>query len=106
MALRGLLQDLEDLEALTLEAENLRERPFEEKARAFLEDAQSTTQQVTKLYYSAGCLVCSDRVESGRQSDFENPNMRQLEEPRLLKRPQRDASEDKFAEKLGFRPDT
>eukprot|EP00966_Prymnesium_polylepis_P130340 3014591-Prymnesium_polylepis.1 len=98
-----LLNDLEGLESLALQAEGLKERPFEERARTFLNDARISAQQMTKLYYAAGCVVRSDPVKSGAQTDFENSNMRLLEEPRLLHQPA--DRDDKVADRLGFRPD-
>eukprot|EP00966_Prymnesium_polylepis_P067198 1560102-Prymnesium_polylepis.1 len=58
---------------------------------------------MSRLYYAAGCMVCPESVSAGTQTDFANPNMRLLEQPNLLRRPE--SRDEKVAAKLGFRSD-
>ena len=70
---------------------------------AAIADIRDTSQQLTKLYMSEGCMVCPDPIQSSSQNEFENPNYRKLKEfePRLLRRP--DERNEVVARQLGFR---
>ena len=77
--------------------------------RKCAEEARRDVQEITKLYYAAGCMVCSQDVRSVIASDatWSNPNLAVLDqfEPRLNRRPERTAQEEKAALRMGFRPD-
>ena len=74
-----------------------------------VEEVRAPTVEMTKLYFAAGCMVCSEPVQSVIASDatWENPSLAVLDkfEPRLLQRPERTSEEEEYARKLGFRPD-
>jgi len=80
-----------------------------EDLRKCAEEARRDVQEITKLYYAAGCMVCSQDVRSVIASDatWSNPNLAVLDqfEPRLNRRPERTAQEEKAALRMGFRPD-
>jgi len=65
--------------------------------------------EITRLYYAAGCMVCSEPVKSVIASDatWSNPNLAVLDkfQPRVNRRPERTPEEEKLALRLGFRPD-
>ena len=77
--------------------------------RKCAEAAKRNVAKITKLYYAAGCMVCSEPVRSVIASDatWSNPNLAVLDqfEPRLNRRPERTAQEEKAALRMGFRPD-
>ena len=74
-----------------------------------VEEARGRTEAMTKLYFAAGCMVCTEPVRSVIASDatWENPGLAVIDqfETRLNQRPERTAEEEKYAKRLGFRPD-
>ena len=74
-----------------------------------VEEARGRTEAMTKLYFAAGCMVCTEPVKSVIASDatWENPGLAVIDqfETRLNQRPERTAEEEKYARRLGFRPD-
>ena len=80
-----------------------------DRLRKCTEEARLHAVEITKLYYAAGCMVCSEPVRSVIASDatWSNPNLARLDEfePRLNRRPERTVAEEKSALAMGFRPD-
>jgi hypothetical protein len=102
--LSGFLSQVRTLDRACLERDANVDR-----LRECAEEARQQAAEITKLYYAAGCMVCSEPVRSVIASDatWDNPNLARLDEfePRLNRRPQRTEQEEKLARSLGFRPD-
>ena len=77
------------------------------RLRKCVEEVRAPTVEMTKLYFSAGCMVCSEPVRSVIASDatWQKPHLVAKFEPRLLQRPERTSEDEEYARKLGFRPD-
>jgi len=102
--LSGFLSEVRTLDRACLERDVNPDR-----LRKCAEEARQHAVDITKLYYAAGCMVCSEPVRSVIASDatWRNPGLARLDEfePRLNRRPERTEQEEKRALAMGFRPD-
>ena len=106
--LSSILEQVRTIDRLCIEKRGQQNADVE-PLRKCASEVRLQAAEITRLYYAAGCMVCSEPVQSVIASDatWSNPNLAVLDkfQPRVNRRPERTPEEEKLALRLGFRPD-